>query len=121
MPAVEPRDFRPHPMQRRFFEGRPPVNFMVSGQRTGRRYATELFIIATAATPEDRRLALEDLHTKGIACFTDEGKRVEPKGNRRFAVVKFDEGKKPTRPTYPCLDCDEAGCEKCGGTGRRRL
>lgn len=20
----------------------------------------------------------------------------------------------------PCLDCDEAGCEKCGGTGRRR-
>lgn len=91
---MEPRDFRLHPMQRRFFEGRPRVSFM-AGQRSGRRYATELFIVATAATDEDRELALEDLRTKGIACLTDSGKRVDPggtfKGRRRFAAVKFDE------------------------------
>lgn len=87
---MEPRDFRPTPMQRRFFEGRPPVSFM-AGQRSGRTYATELFIVATAANEEEAALALEDLRTKGIACLTDKGERVEPKGNRRFTVVKFDE------------------------------
>lgn len=91
---MEPRDFRPHPMQRRFFEGRPPVSFM-AGQRSGRTYATELFIIATAANEEEAELALEDLHTRGIALLDKEGKRVEPGGNgRRFAVVKFDEEKR---------------------------
>ncbi len=72
-------------------------------------------IVAQAANPEEAELALEDLHTKGIACLTDEGKRVEPKGNRRFTVVKFDE----ERRTTPCPDCDGAGCEHCGD-GRRR-
>lgn len=114
---MEPRDFRLHPMQRRFFEGRPRVSFSTYGRSGGRRYATELFIAATAATDEDRELALEDLRTKGIAALTDAGKRVDPgAGRRRFAVVKFDE---EPRRTAPCPDCDGAGCEHCGGTGRR--
>lgn len=114
---MEPRDFRLHPMQRRFFEGRAPVSFM-AGQRSGRTYATELFIVATAANEEEAALALEDLHTKGIACLTDDGKRVDPgAGRRRFAVVKFDE---EPRRTAPCPDCDGAGCEHCGD-GRKRL
>lgn len=77
-------------MQRRFFEGGPRVSFM-AGQRSGRTYATELFIVATAANEEEAALALEDLHTKGIACLDGEGKRVAPKGNRRLTVVRFDE------------------------------
>lgn len=97
-PAVEPRDFRPTPEQRlawqEFFEGRR----FVAGQRSGRTHATELFIAATAATDEDRELALEDLRTKGIACLTDEGKRVDPHAGRRryarFAAVRFDEERK---------------------------
>lgn len=114
---MEPRDFRLHPMQRRFFEGRPPVSFnFMAGQRSGRTYATELFIVATAANEEEAALALEDLHTRGIALLSNEGKRVEPGGRRRFAVVKFDE---EPRRVADCLDCDGAGCEKCGGTGRR--
>jgi len=117
---VEPRDFRLHPMQRRFFEGGPRISFM-AGQRSGRTYATELFIVATAANEEEAALALEDLHTKGIAALTDDGKRVDPgAGRRRFAVVKFDEERKSPAHTLPCLDCDGAGCEKCGGTGRRK-
>lgn len=112
---MEPRDFRLHPMQRRFFEGRPPVSFM-AGQRSSRTYATELFIVATAANEEEAALALEDLHTRGIALLSSEGKRVEPGGRRRFAVVKFDE---EPRRVADCLDCDGAGCEHCGGTGKR--
>lgn len=92
VPAVDPRDFRLHPMQRRFFEGGPRVSFTATGRNSGRRYATELFIVATAATDEDRELALEDLRTKGIAALTDDGKRIDPAARRRrFAVVKFDE------------------------------
>jgi len=61
-------------------------------------------------TPEQRRLT----------ALTDDGKRVDPGvGRRRFAVVKFDEERKSPAHTLPCLDCDGAGCEKCGGTGRR--
>lgn len=89
---MEPRDFRLHPMQRRFFEGGPRVSFMAGGRLGGRRYATELFIVATAANKEEAALALEDLHTKGIAALTDDGKRIDPTARRRrFAVVKFDE------------------------------
>lgn len=73
-------------------------------------------IVAQAANPEEAELALEDLHVKGIACLDGEGKRVEPKGNRRLTVVRFDE---EPRRTAPCPDCDGAGCEHCGGTGRR--
>lgn len=114
---MEPRDFRLHPMQRRFFEGGPRVSFSTYGRSGGRRHATELFIVATAATDEDRELALEDLRTKGIAALTDTGKRIDPTARqRRFAVVKFDE---EPRRTAPCPDCDGAGCEHCGGTGRR--
>jgi len=113
---VEPRDFRPTAEQLRVFEqGGPHKISWVAGQRAGRRRATEMAIVAQAANPEEAELALEDLHTKGIACLTDEGKRVEPKGNRRFTVVKFDE----ERRTTPCPDCDGAGCEHCGD-GRRR-
>ena len=113
---MEPRDFRLTPMQRRFFEGDPRVSFM-AGQRSGRTYATELFIVATAANEEEAALALEDLHTKGIAALTEDGKRIDPTARqRRFAVVKFDE---EPRRTAPCPDCDAAGCEHCGGTGRR--
>jgi hypothetical protein len=113
---VEPRDFRLHPVQRRFFEGGPRVSFM-GGQRSGRTYATEMFIVATAANEEEAALALEDLHTKGIAALTDDGKRIDPTARRRrFAVVKF--GEEPRR-VADCPDCDGAGCEHCGGTGRR--
>lgn len=115
---MEPRDFRLHPMQRRFFEGGPRVSFSTYGRSGGRRHATELFIVATAATEEDRDLALEDLRTKGIAALTDDGKRIDPTARRRrFAVVKFDE---EPRRTVPCPDCDGAGCEHCGD-GRRRV
>jgi len=109
------QDFRPTPEQRQFFEG--GARGFLTGQRSGRRYATELFIVATAANEEEAALALEDLHTKGIAALTDDGRRIDPTARqRRFAVVKFDE---EPRRTAPCPDCDGAGCEHCGGTGRR--
>jgi hypothetical protein len=103
------------PEQRRFYEGGPRV---MGGRSSGRRYATEMFIIATAANEEEAKLALEDLRTHGIALLSDEGKRVEPprRNGARFACVKFDE---EPRRVADCLDCDGAGCEKCGGTGRR--
>jgi hypothetical protein len=67
----------------------------MAGQRSGRTYATELFIVATAANEEEAELALEDLRTKGIAALTDDGRRVDPGGSgRRFAAVKFDEEEK---------------------------
>ncbi|HXR31473.1 MAG TPA: hypothetical protein VN752_10085 [Solirubrobacterales bacterium] len=107
-------DFRPTAAQRRILEGGPRV---IGGRSGGRRYATEMFIVATAANEHEAKLALEDLHTKGIAALTDEGKRIDPTARRRrFAVVKFDE---EPRRTAPCPDCDGAGCEHCGGTGRR--
>ena len=115
---MEPRDFRPTAAQLRVFEqGGPHKISWVAGQRSGRRWATEMAIVANAASPEEAELALEDLHTKGIAALTDEGKRVDPgAGRRRFAVVKFDE----ERRTTPCPDCDGAGCEHCGDGRRRR-
>lgn len=106
--------FRPTAAQRRLLEGGRLV--LRTGRAVGRRYASEVMIVATAANEEEAKLALEDLRTKGIAALTDEGKRVELKGNRRFTAVKFDEEK---RPTTPCPDCDGAGCEHCGD-GRRR-
>lgn len=102
--------FRMTPEQRRFYEGGPR-------RVLGKRYATEMFIIATAANEEEAKLCLEDLRTYGIALLSDEGKRVEPKrGGARFTAVRFDEEK---RPTGSCPDCDGAGCEHCGD-GRRR-
>lgn len=96
MPRVEAPgiSFRLTPEQRRFYEGGARTVHL--GQRSGRRYATEMFIVATAANEEEARLALEDLHTYGIALLTDEGKRVEPprRSGARFACVKFDEEKR---------------------------
>lgn len=97
MAAVEPQDFRPHPMQKRFFEEGGPREILLN-QRSGRRYATELWIRATAANDEQAELALEDLRTKGIAMLDDDGNRVEHSTKRRFAIVKFDEEPKPPSP-----------------------
>jgi hypothetical protein len=81
------------PEQRRFWEGGPRV---IGGRQTGKRYATEMFIAATAANEHEARLAIEDLRTKGIALLTDDGMRVEPKsGGARFTICRFDEEKKP--------------------------
>lgn len=101
------------PEQRCFWKGGPRV----IGKRSGKRYATEMFIVATAANEEEAALALKDLHTHGIATLTEDGKRIDPTARRRrFAVVKFDE---EPHHTAPCPDCDGAGCKHCGGTGRR--
>lgn len=84
-------DFRLTEQQRRFFD-RPGA--FLTGRRGGRRLATELFVVATAANQHEAELALEDLRTKGIAALTEDGRRVDPGGRRRFAVVKFDEEKR---------------------------
>lgn len=87
-------DFRPTPEQRRFFEGgRLGLRL---GQRNGRALATELFIVARAASPEEAKLCLEDLQTHGFAFLSSDGKRVEPphRNGARFTCVKFDEEKK---------------------------
>lgn len=87
--------FRMTPEQRRFWEAGGDRTIRL-GQRGGRRYATEMFIVATAADPEQARLAIEDLRTVGIALLTDDGMRVEPKrGGARFTAMHFDEEKKP--------------------------
>lgn len=92
MPAVEPRDFHLTEAQQRFLDDHGLSITLRGGRRCGRRYAAEIHIAAIAASPEEARLAIEDLRSQGIATLT-----------------------------VPCLDCDEAGCEKCGGTGRRRV
>lgn len=92
---MEPQDFRPHPMQERFYEEGGPRKILLN-QRSGRRYATELWIRSVAASPEQAELALEDLRTKGIAMLDDDGNRVKHTNRRRFAIVKFDE--EPRRP-----------------------
>lgn len=82
--------FRMTPEQRRFYEGGERT--MRMGQRSGRRYATEMFIVATAANEEEARLCLEDLRARGIALLSSDGKRVEPRtGGHRFTVCRFDE------------------------------
>lgn len=90
MEEISGISFRPTAAQRRFFEG----HRLMAGQRSGRRLATEAFIVATAANPAEAKLALEDLFAHGIAALSAEGKRIEPgRGGRRFAAVKFDEEK----------------------------
>jgi len=90
--------FRPHPAQLRALEAMERGDgrvLLVGGQRTGRRYATELAIIAQAASPEEAKLCLEDLQQHGIALQSSDGKRVEPRtGRGRFQYVKFDEEEK---------------------------
>lgn len=88
----EPGSFRMHPAQESFFKG-GPRRMIRTGDRSGRRYATELWIRSTAANDEQAELALEDLRTKGIAMLDDKGNRVEHSTKRRFAIVKFDEEK----------------------------
>jgi hypothetical protein len=56
-------------------------------------------IVATAATPEDARLLLEDLNRDGIALQTSDGRRVDPKPkprgkDPRFTYMRFDEEEK---------------------------
>lgn len=86
--------FRMTPAQRRFYEGDSRA-IRMEGLRCSRRYASEMFIAATAATPEDAELCLEDLRTVGIALLSSEGKRVEPprRNGARFACIRFDEEK----------------------------
>lgn len=120
MPAVEPSDFRPTAEQRRLYESNllPRIERR-TGRSGGRRYAAEGLIVATAATPEQAELAITDLRTRGIALLDGDGNRVEPPSSNgaRFTYMRFDEGPRE----IPCLDCDEAGCEKCGGTGRKKV
>jgi hypothetical protein len=87
-------DFRPHPTQRRFFEG--GAREFLTGQRSGRRRGIEMAIVTTAATAEDARLLLEDLNRDGIALQTSDGRRVEPphRNGARFTYMRFDEEEK---------------------------
>jgi hypothetical protein len=64
--------------------------------RQGRRHATEVIILATAATAEDARLLLEDLNRDGIALQTSDGRRVKPphRNGSRFTYMRFDEEEK---------------------------
>lgn len=81
------------PLQRAFYEESGPRTINLN-QRIGRRYATEMWIVANAATPEDARLALDDLRTKGIAMLSSDGKRVQGGEPRRYAAIRFDEEKR---------------------------
>jgi hypothetical protein len=90
---MEELDFSPTPEQRRFFEGGERRIWM--GQRSGRRHATEILVVAQAANAEEARLCLEDLHTKGFCLQTSDGRRVEPRsGGARIDHISFDEEEK---------------------------
>lgn len=91
-----PEDFRPHPAQERFLAEGGERKILV-GRRSGRRRGIEEVIVATAATPEDARLLLEDLHRVGFCFQTSDGRRVEPphRNGARFTYMRFDEEKKP--------------------------
>jgi hypothetical protein len=69
--------------------------FLIGGQRSGRRYATELAIIANACSVEEAKLCLEDLESRGIAMQDDRGRRIDPatKTPARLRCVRFDEEK----------------------------
>jgi hypothetical protein len=85
--------FRPTAAQLRAFESDGRV--LLTGMRSGRRYAAELAIIAQAANPEEAKLCIEDLHHRGVALQSGDGRRVEPKGSgARFQYVRFDEEEK---------------------------
>jgi hypothetical protein len=68
----------------------------MGGRSGGRRAGIEAVIVATAATPEDARLLLEDLHRDGIAVQTSDGRRVKPphRNGSRFTYMRFDEEEK---------------------------
>lgn len=83
-----------HPAQKSFFEG-GPRRMIRTGDRSGRRYATELWIRHTTVDDEEAELALEDLRTFGIAMIDSDGRRVKPGGKRRFTIVRFDEEPRP--------------------------
>jgi hypothetical protein len=69
--------------------------FILGGMRSGRRYATELAIIANASSPGEAKLCLEDAERYGIALQDSDGRRVDPKATspRRLTCVRFDEEK----------------------------
>jgi hypothetical protein len=94
---VEPRDFRPTKEQLAFYEGGPRRIDLNAGVRSGRRYATELWIRHTTVDDEEAELALEDLRTFGIAMIDSNGRRVKSGGKRRFTIVRFDEEPRPRK------------------------
>lgn len=80
--------------QRRFYESGGGV--VLVGQRSGRRYASEMQIVAFAANEEEARLCIEDLHTVGCALQSGDGYRIKPPGRNgaRFKYIRFDEERK---------------------------
>lgn len=92
-------NFRPHPAQLRALEAMEKGErvILAGGMPTGRRYATELAIIANASSPEEAQLCLEDLEQHGIALQDGDGRRVDPKPPSRgftpsrLRMVRFDE------------------------------
>jgi hypothetical protein len=91
-------NFRPHPAQLRALEaieqGKRVI--LAGGMRTGRRFATELAVIANASSPAEAQLCLEDLEQHGIALQDGDGRRVDPTTKRtaRLRMVRFDEEKR---------------------------
>lgn len=87
--------FRPHPAQLRALEAIEQGErvILAGGMKVGRRYATELGIIANAVSPEEAKLCLEDLERHGVALQSSDGRRVDPKPRSpaRFRYVRFDE------------------------------
>ncbi len=89
-------NFRPHPAQLRALEAMDSGRTVLRGGRLGgRRYATELAIIANACSAEEAKRCLEDLEQCGIAMQDGEGRRVDPATEKpaRLRCVRFDEVK----------------------------
>lgn len=107
--------FTPTPYQRRLMDAmkesgdRRPV--FLGGRGAGRTTAMKLLICEEAATPEDADRCIEELERRGVVAMVNG--RLAPEAEEKPPIVIYDE--------VPCLDCDEAGCEKCGGAGRRHL
>lgn len=68
------------------------------GRAVGRRRVQEEMLRASAATPEDARLCIEDLNRVGVALMSEDGKRIAPPpkgyGGARIDTVKYGEEKK---------------------------
>lgn len=82
--------FRLLPLQLRALEAiKRGERFILQGQRSGRRHATEQAIIANASSPEEAQLCLEDLDRHGIALQSRDGRRVDPKPEPRGEDPRF--------------------------------
>lgn len=89
--------FKLHPRQQAFLESSGPLKLDIyAGGRSGRKYAVEALIAATAPTEADRRKLLADLHEKGYALQGRNGKHVPTKQSNgsRIEFMEFDEEKR---------------------------